>query len=327
MTSSLGRLIIPTAFEVPFSSPEPDPGTKVLSALEVPAKRRKTPLVILFFGRRGQGKTLAMTALAKMMQDRAAEAKSGLGLVSNYFINFADKSDPYLLDELIEFPEWAYNLLVSIDEVGSAFSARRSIANINVLFSSFLTQIRKRNIEVMFTTQFPQVIDQQVLMQVDLFIRCESVMGGRDVKMLIHDWWGQYTGDMSRKPWPPVWGTHDEEIMAFRTNTMFGAYYTTEVVANVGSKRRDELIEQQWDLPDAPEEPTELDDTPPPPKNLNEAIGVLAAKFGTFKLSLLMDVAPKVTPHVKSLPQMTTEVQNLGFKVTKIGGLPHVNIE
>lgn len=323
LRSNPGPITVPDDFTVPLAAEAgEEQGPKVLSALDIPARRRKQPLVVLFFGRRGQGKTLAMSALASMLQQRSRKAGSTMAVVSNYHLDFAAREDPYLLDELIEFPPWAYNLLVNIDEVATAFGSRRSMANINVLFSSFLTQIRKRNIEVMFTTQFPQVVDQQVLMQVDLFVRCEAVNGARSVRMLIHDWWGQYTGDMSRKPWPPVYGTEDAQVMAHRTDLVFGSYSTSEVIANVNSKRRHELIEQQWDVAAAGDEGTELDETPTPPANLEEAAEAMRNELGAFQVSRLWNVTPKVAPQIRSTPQLTAALKGLGYRVDDVDGIP-----
>jgi hypothetical protein len=317
-------LTMPDLITMPFGNDDGEQGPKVVSPLDIPGKRRLSPLVLFFFGRRGQGKSLVMSAIAKMMQDRYRSAGRDTGLVSNYYLDFADRADPYLLDELIEFPEWAYNLLVCIDEVATAFPGRRSLAKINVLFSSFLTQIRKRRIEVMFTTQFPQVMDQQILMQVDLFIRCEAIQGGRHVRLEIYDWWGQYTGNFDRKPWPPLVGTHDNEITIFNTNTVFGAYSTNEVVANVNSDSRDALIARQWDTRESTDdaETVDLTDVPAPPQNLTEAAEAMRAKHGAFRVLEMWPDVHKFAPEIKSVPQLKTALVDLGYTITMFGNIP-----
>ena len=90
---------------------------------------------------------------------------------------------PFLIDEMIQFPSWLRDGTVCIDEVGSAFPSVRAMSTINVLFTNMLTQLRKRKLEISFTTQFPQMISYGVLTQVDLFILCEKVANGRAVTL------------------------------------------------------------------------------------------------------------------------------------------------
>ena len=80
------------------------------------------------------------------------------------------------------------------------------MSSINVLFTNMLTQLRKRKLEISFTTQFPQMISYGVLTQVDLFVLCEKVAGGRAIKLYIFDHWGQWTGKTWKKNFPqPKW--------------------------------------------------------------------------------------------------------------------------
>ena len=321
--STPGQLIVPNDFTIPHGE-DSDEGTRILSPLDIPGKRRFEPLVLFFFGRRGKGKTLAMTALARIMADRYRAAGVDFAVVSNYSINFADRSDPYLLDYLINFPPWAYRLLICVDEVATAYPGRRSMAAINLAFSNFLTQIRKRQIEVMFTTQFPQVVDQQVLMQVDLFVRCETFMGARHTRLFVHDWWGQYTGDMGRKPWPPQAGTHDSELTIYNTNTLFDAYRTEEVVAAPSSKSRDELIAQQWDLPGEAEgdDSNDLAEVPRPPETMEEAISVMHEKFGAFEVAEFLPIARKFDPRIAGVPALKKLLERHGYTIAMYGNIP-----
>ncbi len=280
------------------------------------------PLVLFLMGRRGEGKTLAMTALARMQKSRFAKFRMPNGarkrVVSNYRVSFADRSDPYLLDDLIKFPEQARNLFICVDEVGSAFPNRRSLAAVNVDFSNFLTQIRKRNIEVCFTTQFPQVIDYQLLMQVDLFIRCEKFWGGRGVRLWYHDFWGQWTGKDHRKKWPPDKREWDWYNDLTGTDAVWGTYDTGELVAAINSSTRDQMIESQWDLP-KPVAP-QLVSVPDmaPAETLEEYLFRHAG--GSFDLLAHLTTAKKFEPSITNLPTFAVWLEANGHETWKDGG-------
>ena len=224
-------------------------GSHLLIPEEVRAHRRFRPMVIMFIGRRGAGKSLAMTTLAYIQSRRYAAAGVAFSVVSNYKLQFATHATPYLIEELTQFPPWARDLYVCIDEVATAFPSRRSLAGVNLLFANWLTQIRKRRCEVAFTTQFPQVLDYQVLLQVDLFIRCQERAAGRAVELYIYDWWGQWTGNDSRRPWPPEHDTWDWNVTFLNTHTVWPLYDTEELVAPLWSSSREDVIAQEgWEI-------------------------------------------------------------------------------
>tara|TARA_B100000519_G_scaffold114773_1_gene99173 strand:- start:522 stop:1559 length:1038 start_codon:yes stop_codon:yes gene_type:complete len=222
--------------------------TLVKNPLDNYGQRNFQPLVTFFFGRRGQGKTLAMTALAYLMHERYK--KAGLynhKVLTNYATNFSEFT-PYLIDEMIQFPTWLKDGTVCIDEVGSAFPSVRAMSTINVLFTNMLTQLRKRKLEISFTTQFPQMISYGVLTQVDLFILCEKIAGGRAVKLYIFDHWGQWTGNTWKKNFPqPKWEA-DWVKTIHHTDKMWGAYNTEEVIASLQSDSRSDIIDSQYDF-------------------------------------------------------------------------------
>lgn len=209
-------------------------------------KTKSRPIVLFFYGRRGQGKTLAMTSIAKMIASKWA--KLGMKdhqVFSNYGTDFSISS-PYMLDEIIEFPNWAKNGLLCIDEVGSAFPSARAMSTVNVLFTNMLTQLRKRKLEVCFTTQFPQMISYGVLTQVDLFVLCESIKGGRSIRLYFFDHWGQYTSKMWQKKFPQPKHEADWILTLHNTDKIWGSYNTEEVIASLQSTSRTQIIEDQY---------------------------------------------------------------------------------
>ena len=213
--------------------------------------RQFRPIVIMYFGRRGKGKTLAMSTVAKYQQLRYRHNNVKMQIMANYHLEFADRASPYIVNDMASYPDWARDAILCIDEVGSQFPSRRSLAGVNLNFANFLTQVRKRNVEVMFTTQFPQVVDQLVLLQCDLFVECDVDRSGRTLDLYIHDWWGQWTGKTQRKPWPPDSDAYDEMRTIYNPKQMFGSYRTSEVIAAQWDKRRDETIRTEgWGDPE-----------------------------------------------------------------------------
>ena len=171
--------------------------TKIVEPLNLVPPKASQPLVIFFFGRRGEGKTLAMTTIAKLMKERYLRRGHNNEVYSNYWTSFG-KWSPWLVDQLTEFPGWAKNGIIAIDEVSSAFPSARAMSQVNVLFTNMLTQIRKRNLECLFTTQFPSTVSHGLLMQVDLFIMCQKIKGGKAIKLYCFDFWGQWTGNFGK---------------------------------------------------------------------------------------------------------------------------------
>lgn len=271
----------------------------LLAPTDIPVRKKFDPLVLFFIGRRGDGKSLSMVSLANYQKKRYAKSRSPYKIWSNFQIDFSDFSNPRLLDFMLEYPYKCSQKLICIDEIASAFPGRRSMAAINVQFSNFLTQIRKLRSECMFATQFPQVVDVQILLQVDLFIRCRSMMGGKAVRLQIYDWWGQFTGDDNRKPWPPQPDSHDWELILYNTNSMWGTYDTYEIVAPVNAENRDDIIShfyEEFDDPEAVQEKgSVLDDVAAPPADLDE---YLAGLPKTVSLGRVWRTAKKLDPTI-----------------------------
>ncbi len=237
--------------------PDPEGSSDSLHPMlpeDLPHKQHSAPITVIFMGRRGTGKSLSMTAVARYMQHAYRYARSPMRVVANYQLTFATRTSPILVDELNEFPTWGRNLLVCLDEIAAYFPGRRSLARSNVDFSTFLQQIRKRHIEIMMTTQFPQMIDNQMLMQLDLFIEvdyhrrgCSQYEGHRHcIDLYCHDWWGQWTGNNTRKPFPPYRGDCDWVKTLHNVGGTFGLYNTEEVVAPIWSNFRESIIQQTW---------------------------------------------------------------------------------
>lgn len=248
--SVLGALWKPPRIAV-GPSRTPKASEEILRPEDLAPHSQPRSLAIMLVGRRGAGKSLGMTALGYFMHRAYARAGGYKKVVSNYWVDFADRVDEYIVDHLNVFPTWGHDLLCLIDEIAAYFPGRRSLARTNVDFATFLQQIRKRRVDLIFTTQFPQVCDQQLLMQIDLFVEVGILRRGCGtsghracIELLVHDWWGQWTGLMMPRVWPPRQSDTDWTMVLHRVDSMFGRYNTDEVVAPIWSKRREGIISE-----------------------------------------------------------------------------------
>ena len=208
-------------------------------------------LCILLIGRRGHGKTAIQTAITHTMLKKYQNKKFPGRLYANYRMKFFRKDaqgrpydlySPILVDLISDFPPWLEKGFMALDEVQSFASARRSMSKSNLSLSLFLTQMRHRDIETCWTTQFPQVIDSQALLQVDLFVRVSTVSrwpanraGNAFPKLMdltIFDYWGQFTGKDYRKTWPPQPEDADARRQVYLPHWYASQYNTKEIITS-----------------------------------------------------------------------------------------------
>lgn len=217
-------------------------GAEVFTTATLPVYNKKPQsTVVLLMGRRGAGKTLTMTARLRMMLDLYQHYHVPFHLMSNYFVKFfrppenghhVDVYDPMLSAAFQNYPAWMANGFMALDEIQGTAYGRNSISVSNKSTAQFLTQIRKRHVELICTTQFPQVLDYQVLLQVDLFVECEIIWSHQTpaaVRLYIHDYWGQWTGLNYRKRWPPTKDVADRVTRLVNIHKVFGQYDTDQI--------------------------------------------------------------------------------------------------
>ena len=230
----------------PFGPMTQSNAANVLIPGEVRGGRTFDPLCVMMYGRRGAGKTATMTALGLWFQQQYERTGTRAYIAANYHVDFARYCSPYLLDELSEFPEWGKDAVVLVDEISAYAASERSTSRATVDLGILLTQVRKRNIEMIFCTQFPQEISRRVLRQVDLFIEVEQTSDHRSSYLYVHDYWGQFTNDISRKPWPPMRYECDWSLQMPNVSEIWNRYDTKEVIAPAWSTAREDIISEGW---------------------------------------------------------------------------------
>lgn len=216
---------------------------------EMPGHRDWIPVLVMISGWRGVGKTLTMTMLGLIQRERYRMAgMRNWRLMSNYPVIGADVVDPKIVDQLATFDPRMSRSTVLVDELPSYFPNRKSLRSINVDFSTFIQQVRKRDIEIIFTAQVPLRVDVQITEQVDWYVIPE-VFGPRRrfLRLYWFDFKGQYVGN-GHKYWPPRKDEADIVKIYGPLDSVYGKYPTGQVIAPQWSGYRDDIIAQDdWD--------------------------------------------------------------------------------
>lgn len=117
-------------------------------------------MIILYLGARGRGKTLTM------VKDGYKFYKNGFKVYRNFdcsFGKFIDNEDIVNLDKNSNI----INAVLLIDEIQIFFDSRRSSKHQNLNFSNFVQQSRKRNINILTTTQYANTVDLRLKQHLD----------------------------------------------------------------------------------------------------------------------------------------------------------------
>lgn len=121
-------------------------------------------MIIVFIGSRNSGKTLSMTIEAYK------KYKQGYKIYSNYHLNFP--YTPYTVDDLLAFAEsgmYFGNTIFLIDEAHIYFDSY-SKGKRNMIFSYFLNQSSKNDIDVYLTTQFSRQIFIRIRLNTEVVV-------------------------------------------------------------------------------------------------------------------------------------------------------------
>ena len=126
----------------------------------------------LIFGLRGSGKSLLATVLGGMLKAKAYALGQTGRLYSNINIDFADVSNPFIYDDIANPTDmrWAKATFVW-DEVGEVMMSKRSNSKVVVASESSLVMMRKREIDILATTQWPHALTGLFAAQCDFFMK------------------------------------------------------------------------------------------------------------------------------------------------------------
>lgn len=152
-------------------------------------------MIVAFIGGIGSGKTLSMTK--RLYEDH----QEGNSIISNYLLKFGKKADIKYLDKEF-FDDYSKSELnlnrcsVAIDEAHVFVDSRRAMSTRNKLFTKFITQSRKRSVNLYYTTQestietfrFSGQVDLRLRKLTDYMIFCQYIDMG-DNKYIVQYWY------------------------------------------------------------------------------------------------------------------------------------------
>jgi hypothetical protein len=124
-------------------------------------------MIHVIIGNQGSGKTLLMCKLAYFM------LKQKKNIFANISFNF--KYDPIKYQDIIDC---AYSdASVFIDEAHLLLSNRRSMSKVNIeITNSFISQVRKQNLELYLSTQRFLKLDIKVRDETDYLYECKKLI-------------------------------------------------------------------------------------------------------------------------------------------------------
>lgn len=121
--------------------------------------------IMLYRGARGTGKSLTMTKDALKYYKLGwkvftnLEGTPFIPVTSDYILSLSGSSD-------------LFNCVLAIDEIELFFDSREWNKKESRTFSRFLQQIRKRNVVILCTAQFTNLIDIRLRQQIDTLVVC-----------------------------------------------------------------------------------------------------------------------------------------------------------
>lgn len=118
-------------------------------------------MITLYRGSRGKGKTLTMVS------DALKYYLKGYRILTNIqTLKFGEKVNAQFILSLNRDSQ-LFNAVLVIDEIELFFDSRNFSRPENKTFSYFLQQIRKRNVEILCTCQYIDLVDKRLRQQLD----------------------------------------------------------------------------------------------------------------------------------------------------------------
>ena len=238
-----------------------------------------------FFGRRGAGKTLSMTAygwsflhsplcvnckeLYRTFKHRLDDKRTlnvgspcpicGTTLVnnkllgwkcfSNYNVTFSSSYHENIAEFISSFPDELSQSVLLVDETPAVANSRRTMSSLNLMFSLFVEQLRKRRVHLFYTAQNPMRIDRSIFWQTDGAFDGKSSPGARSLKLDLYDQWGGWLDNQSTvmSGWPPE-RPPDRTMYLTRADRFWDFYDTEEIVMPTEYYKRQKDVAKEQGL-------------------------------------------------------------------------------
>jgi len=138
-------------------------------------------MITIYLGRRGSGKTTTM------IKDAYIEYVRGRRVISNMeSVSFAEFMTNEQIKQISKNSD-IENAVLLIDEMQIFFDSRRSMKGENINFSYFVQQIRKRNVDILGTTQFSNAVEKRVRDHTDFVCRPQFLKKYNLIKVTYYD--------------------------------------------------------------------------------------------------------------------------------------------
>lgn len=171
-------------------------------------------MIVAYIGDRGSGKSLAMTI--KLYNDFYKKDRM---IYSNYGLRFPNEDkitalDKQFFEDFKKSDFQIFNCAVAIDEAHVFIDSRRSMSPRNIMFSKFITQSRKREVDLYYTTQDVNVERFMSSGQVEMRLRklTDEVIFCKTLTIF---------GDKSKKP-----ETNYEHFIDVKKDKMYSLQFT-----------------------------------------------------------------------------------------------------
>ena len=168
-------------------------------------------MIIALTGAMGSGKTLLMS----MFAFKYFSPPYNCNIYANYHLNF--KFDTLKMKEITDENFNFKNSFLAMDEIHQFMDSRLSGTKKNRTIGYFVTQSRKRNLILAYTTQQSHQIDKRLRANTDYFIKCENLSPKDAVKDVCIRW---TINDMEGH----------SSTYSFIADPYFGLYDTNQVV-------------------------------------------------------------------------------------------------
>ena len=248
-------------------------------------QRNFDPTNILFWGRRGTGKTLTLVGFCKVFHEAFKSAWGKLPpsrrqrVASNFYMRFAQNAGPLgydygLIDDprnpgelkpgripvdpcsqdmherIVDYPPWASWRLFAFDELADVVNVMQFGSRLVRDWGSVLRQQRSLHSELITATQWPdQVARTTVMRQIDLLVLVKPHKMTYSADLLYFDVHGQFTGNYGRHRFlPPLEHMADWEGGISGLNHVQREYNTFEVIPPSWAKQtsRRAITERQY---------------------------------------------------------------------------------
>ena len=164
-------------------------------------------MIIAFIGMRGSGKTLSMVKFISEKYEK------GFNIFSNFELKLKEnkKGSVQYLDKkfFVNYAESGLdikNSVVAIDECHVFFDSRNAMLKRNKIFSKFVTQSRKRSVDLIYTTQDKSPmyflksgqVELRLRKLTDMLIFCECIKS-KGHTFIVNSYCNQYGELLTKK--------------------------------------------------------------------------------------------------------------------------------